>query len=77
MACFQNSILTYAACRICARRKEPLEGAAAEIARATNRKIVAIPADLTKPADAQPATSPRSVHYMGEIRQGFTPAIFR
>ena len=38
---------------ICARRKEPLEATAAEIARATNRKIVAIPADLTKPADAE------------------------
>jgi NAD(P)-dependent dehydrogenase (short-subunit alcohol dehydrogenase family) len=37
---------------ICARRKEPLEAVAAEIARATNRKIVAIPADLTSPADA-------------------------
>ena len=37
---------------ICARRKEPLEKAAAEIARATNRKIVAIPADLRKDADA-------------------------
>jgi NAD(P)-dependent dehydrogenase (short-subunit alcohol dehydrogenase family) len=38
---------------ICARRTEPLEAAAAEIARATKRKIVAIPADLTKPADAE------------------------
>src|SRR5579863_1401612 len=38
---------------ICARRKGPLEATAAEIARATNRKIVAIPADLTKPADAE------------------------
>jgi len=38
---------------ICARRKGPLEEAAAEIARATNRKIVPIPADLTKPADAE------------------------
>jgi NAD(P)-dependent dehydrogenase (short-subunit alcohol dehydrogenase family) len=38
---------------ICARRKEPLEAAASEIARATNRKIVAIPADLTKPEDAE------------------------
>ena len=38
---------------ICARRKEPLEAAAAEIARVTNRKIVPIPADLTKPADAE------------------------
>jgi len=37
---------------ICARRRDKLEAAAAEIARATNRKIVAIPADLTKPEDA-------------------------
>ena len=38
---------------ICARRKEPLEQAAAEIAEATGRKIVPIPADLTKSADAE------------------------
>ena len=38
---------------ICARRKEPLEVAAAEIAQATGRKIVAIPADLTKDEDAR------------------------
>ena len=38
---------------ICARRKEPLEAAASEIARETNRKIVAIPADLTRPDDAE------------------------
>ena len=38
---------------ICARRKEPLEAAAAEIAKATGRKIHAIPADLTKSADAK------------------------
>jgi NAD(P)-dependent dehydrogenase (short-subunit alcohol dehydrogenase family) len=38
---------------ICARRKEPLEAAASEIARETNRKIVALPADLTKPTDAE------------------------
>jgi len=38
---------------ICARRKEPLEKTAAEIARATNRQIVPITADLTKPADAE------------------------
>jgi NAD(P)-dependent dehydrogenase (short-subunit alcohol dehydrogenase family) len=38
---------------ICARRREPLEAAAAEISRATNRQIVAIAADLTKPADAE------------------------
>src|SRR5207247_1343666 len=38
---------------ICARRKEPLEKAAAEIARQTNRRIVPIPADLSKDADAK------------------------
>ena len=38
---------------ICARRKEPLEAAAAEMAKETGRKIVAIPADLTKDADAK------------------------
>src|SRR5215469_10918500 len=38
---------------ICARRKELLEAAASQIARETNRKIVPIPADLTKPADAE------------------------
>jgi NAD(P)-dependent dehydrogenase (short-subunit alcohol dehydrogenase family) len=38
---------------ICARRPGPLEATAAEIARQTNRKIVAIPADLTKNADAK------------------------
>src|SRR5271168_2545306 len=38
---------------ICARRKEPLETAAAEIAKDTGRKIFAITADLTNPADAE------------------------
>src|SRR5438445_9261867 len=38
---------------ICARRKEPLEAAAAEIAKETGRKIVAIPADLRKDSDAR------------------------
>src|SRR5471032_3041233 len=38
---------------ICARRKEPLEKTANEIAKATGRKIVAIPADLRKDADAK------------------------
>ncbi len=38
---------------ICARRKEPLERTAAEIAKATGRKIVPIAADLTKPGDAE------------------------
>jgi len=37
---------------ICARREEPLKEAAAEIAKATNGKIVPIVADLTKTADA-------------------------
>src|SRR3954452_14407623 len=38
---------------ICARRKEPLEATAAEIAKATGRKIVPIPADLRQDADAK------------------------
>jgi 3-oxoacyl-[acyl-carrier protein] reductase len=38
---------------ICARRKEPLEETAAEIAKATGRKIYPVAADLTKPADAE------------------------
>jgi NAD(P)-dependent dehydrogenase (short-subunit alcohol dehydrogenase family) len=37
---------------ICARRKEPLEAVAAELTKATGRKVIAIPADLTKDADA-------------------------
>ena len=38
---------------ICARRKEPLEATAKAIAKATGRKVHAIPTDLTKPADAE------------------------
>jgi NAD(P)-dependent dehydrogenase (short-subunit alcohol dehydrogenase family) len=38
---------------ICARRMEPLQAAAQEIARATNRKVVPIAADLTKDEDAK------------------------
>jgi NAD(P)-dependent dehydrogenase (short-subunit alcohol dehydrogenase family) len=38
---------------ICSRRKDMLEAAAAEIAKATGRKIVAIAADLTRDADAR------------------------
>jgi 3-oxoacyl-[acyl-carrier protein] reductase len=38
---------------ICARRAGPLEEAANAIAKETGRKIVAIPADLTKDADAK------------------------
>ena len=38
---------------ICARRKDVLDAAAAEIGKATGRKIVAITADLRKDADAR------------------------
>jgi 3-oxoacyl-[acyl-carrier protein] reductase len=38
---------------ICARRKDVLEETAAEIAKGTNRKVVPIPADLRKDADAR------------------------
>src|SRR5262245_15132839 len=38
---------------ICARRKEPLDAAAAEIAKATGRKIHSFTADLTKDEDAK------------------------
>src|SRR3569833_3698353 len=38
---------------ICSRRKEPLEAAAAEIAKETGRKIVAITADLRSDAEAK------------------------
>jgi NAD(P)-dependent dehydrogenase (short-subunit alcohol dehydrogenase family) len=38
---------------VCARRKEPLEEAAAEISKETGRKIIPIAADLTKAADAE------------------------
>lgn len=38
---------------ICARRKRPLDAAASEIAKETGRKILAIPADLTKDDDAK------------------------
>lgn len=38
---------------ICARRREPLEATAQEIAAETGRKIVAIPTDLTKAAEAE------------------------
>src|SRR5260370_805906 len=38
---------------ICARRTEPLEAAAAAISKETGRKIVPIPTDLSKDADAR------------------------
>src|SRR6201988_2564440 len=38
---------------MCARRKEPLEAAASQIARETNSKIAPLPDDLTNPAEAE------------------------
>jgi 3-oxoacyl-[acyl-carrier protein] reductase len=38
---------------ICSRRKDVLEGTAAEFAKETGRRIIAIPADLTRDADAR------------------------
>jgi NAD(P)-dependent dehydrogenase (short-subunit alcohol dehydrogenase family) len=38
---------------ICSRRQDAVEAAAAEIAKATGRKVVGIAADLTKDADAR------------------------
>jgi 3-oxoacyl-[acyl-carrier protein] reductase len=38
---------------ICARRQQPLEEAASDIADETGRRIVPIPADLTRPEDAE------------------------
>ena len=38
---------------ICSRNQKALEAAAAEIGKRTGRKIVAVPADLTKDADAK------------------------
>lgn len=48
-------ILAEEGCRvaICARRAGPLEEAAREIRAATNREVVPIAADLTKPEDAK------------------------
>lgn len=48
-------VLAEEGCRvaICARRKAPLDAAAEEISRATNREVLAIPADLTKPDEAK------------------------
>jgi len=38
---------------ICARRREPLEAAAAEIRAESGRKVLAVPADLTRRDDAE------------------------
>jgi 3-oxoacyl-[acyl-carrier protein] reductase len=48
---------------ICARRKEPLEAAAAEIRKASGRKVLVIPADLTKEADAKNFVNSAHQHY--------------
>ena len=59
---------------ICARRKEPLEATAAEIAKETGRKIVAIPADLTKPADAENSSKKRMPRSAGSTSWSTMPA---
>jgi NAD(P)-dependent dehydrogenase (short-subunit alcohol dehydrogenase family) len=51
---------------ICARRKEPLEAVAKEIAKASGRKIVAVPADLTKDDDARNFVA-ESVKALGRV----------
>lgn len=51
---------------ICARHKEPLEAAAADITEQTNRKIVPIVADLTKTEDAE-AFVKGSIEAFGKI----------
>jgi 3-oxoacyl-[acyl-carrier protein] reductase len=48
---------------ICARRKAPLEEAAQEIRGNTGREIFALPADLTKPADAQAFVDGAAAHF--------------
>jgi NAD(P)-dependent dehydrogenase (short-subunit alcohol dehydrogenase family) len=48
---------------ICARRKEPLEAAAQEIRAATNREVLAVPADLTRPQDAKDFIDGAALHF--------------
>ncbi len=48
---------------ICARRKEPLEAAAAEIRKESGRKVFVVPADLTKEADAQNFVNAAHKHF--------------
>jgi 3-oxoacyl-[acyl-carrier protein] reductase len=48
---------------ICARRKEPLEAAAAELRKASGRKVLAVAADLTKEADARNFIESAHKHY--------------
>ena len=51
---------------ICARRQGPLEEAAADIAKQTNRKIVPLVADLTRTADAN-AFIAGSIEALGKL----------
>ncbi len=51
---------------ICARREEILNDARSEIAGETGRKVYAVPADLTKPADID-AVIARTLHDLGRI----------
>jgi len=57
--------LTREGCKvaICARRKEPLEAVAKAIAAASGREVLAIAADLTKPADAENFVAKAAAHF--------------
>ena len=58
---------------ICARRKDVLEATAKNVARATNRKIVPIAADLRKDVDAV-----RIIHVAAfKTAFGLEPALLR
>ena len=59
---------------ICARRKEPLEATAAEIAKATGAKIFAIPADLTSPPTPKTSSRRRTPRWGGSIFWSTMPA---
>ena len=48
---------------ICARRSGPLDAAAREIQEATNREVLALPADLTKPQDAKDFVDGAARHF--------------
>jgi 3-oxoacyl-[acyl-carrier protein] reductase len=59
---------------ICARRKDVLEATAKDVARATNRKIVPIAADLRKDADARLSSKKPTPSLGGWISWSTTPA---
>src|SRR3989442_13128039 len=50
---------------ICARRKDVLEAAADEIRREAGRKVLAIPADLTRRGDAEDFVRGAARHFGG------------